>query len=99
MTVLATAGEEAVQQAINALDAAGVGPIPVSGQDASAAGIQNLLLGNQTVTVYKPIQAEAETAVKAIPDARLIRLEGLGHSPQVEAPARFLATLTAAIAP
>ena len=59
------ANDNLAQQAINALDAAGVGPIPVSGQDASAAGIQNLLLGNQTVTVYKPIQAEAETAVKA----------------------------------
>ena len=59
------ANDNLAQQAINALDAAGVGPIPVSGQDASAAGIQNLLLGNQTVTVYKPIQAEAETAVQA----------------------------------
>ena len=39
--------------------------VPVSGQDASAAGIQNILLGNQTMTVYKPIQAEAETAVQA----------------------------------
>ena len=59
------ANDNLAQQAINALDAAGVGPIPVSGQDASAAGIQNLLLGNQTMTVYKPIQAEAETAVQA----------------------------------
>ena len=59
------ANDNLAQQAINALEAAGVGPIPLSGQDASAAGIQNILLGNQTMTVYKPIQAEAETAVKA----------------------------------
>jgi D-xylose transport system substrate-binding protein len=33
---------------INAVEAAGFGPIPVSGQDATAAGIQNILLGKQT---------------------------------------------------
>jgi D-xylose transport system substrate-binding protein len=59
------ANDNLAQQAINALEAAGVGPVPLSGQDASAAGIQNILLGNQTMTVYKPIQAEAETAVQA----------------------------------
>jgi D-xylose transport system substrate-binding protein len=47
---------------INALEAAGVGPVPVSGQDATAAGIQNVLLGKQTVSVYKPIQDEAGVA-------------------------------------
>jgi D-xylose transport system substrate-binding protein len=43
---------------INALEAAGVGPVPLSGQDATQAGIQNVLLGKQTVSVYKPIQDE-----------------------------------------
>ena len=47
---------------INALEAAGVGPVPLSGQDATAAGIQNVLLGKQTVSVYKPIQDEAGVA-------------------------------------
>jgi D-xylose transport system substrate-binding protein len=47
---------------INALEAAGVGPVPLSGQDATQAGIQNVLLGNQTVSVYKPIQDEAGVA-------------------------------------
>ena len=59
------ANDNLAQQAINALDAAGVGPVPMSGQDASAAGILNILLGNQTMTVYKPIAAEAEVAAKA----------------------------------
>ena len=59
------ANDNLAQQAINALDAAGVGPVPMSGQDASAAGIQNILLGNQTMTVYKPIAAVAEVAAKA----------------------------------
>jgi D-xylose transport system substrate-binding protein len=59
------ANDNLAQQAINALEAAGVGPVPMSGQDASAAGIQNILLGKQTMTVYKPIQAEADVASKA----------------------------------
>lgn len=59
------ANDNLAQQAINALEAAGIGPVPVSGQDASATGIQNILLGNQTMTVYKPIQAEADIAAKA----------------------------------
>jgi D-xylose transport system substrate-binding protein len=47
---------------INALESAGVGPIPVSGQDATQAGMQNIALGLQTVSVYKPIQDEAGVA-------------------------------------
>jgi D-xylose transport system substrate-binding protein len=47
---------------INAVEAAGFGPIPVSGQDATAEGIQNVALGLQTVSVYKPIQDEAGVA-------------------------------------
>ncbi len=39
--------------------------VPLSGQDATAAGIQNILLGKQTMTVYKPIQAEADVAANA----------------------------------
>jgi D-xylose transport system substrate-binding protein len=48
---------------INALQGAGVtGTVPVSGQDATQAGIQNVLLGRQTVSVYKPIQDEVGVA-------------------------------------
>jgi D-xylose transport system substrate-binding protein len=47
---------------INAVDAAGIGPIPVSGQDATSEGIQNIALGLQTVSVYKPIQDEVGVA-------------------------------------
>jgi len=56
------ANDNLAQQAINALEAAGVGSVPLSGQDASAVGIQNILLGKQTMTVYKPIEAEAKVA-------------------------------------
>ena len=34
-------------------------------RDATAAGIQNIALGKQAMTVYKPIQAEADVAAKA----------------------------------
>lgn len=52
---------------IAALENAGVDPttVPVSGQDATQAGIQNVLLGKQTMSVYKPIKAEAAVAVQA----------------------------------
>jgi D-xylose transport system substrate-binding protein len=59
---------------INALEAAGLEPteIPISGQDATAAGIQNILLGKQTMSVYKPIEAEAKVAA----DVALALLRG-----------------------
>jgi D-xylose transport system substrate-binding protein len=59
------ANDNLATQAINAFEAAGVGPVPMSGQDATAAGIQQIVLGTQTMTVYKPIQAEADVAAKA----------------------------------
>jgi D-xylose transport system substrate-binding protein len=46
----------------NAVDAAKMDPIPISGQDATAEGMQNILLGRQTMSVYKPVQEEAGLA-------------------------------------
>jgi D-xylose transport system substrate-binding protein len=37
--------------------------VPVSGQDASPPGLQNILLGKQVATVYKPFQLEAQASV------------------------------------
>ena len=56
------ANDGLANSAINAMEAAGIEKAPVSGQDATVAGIQNILLGKQTMTVYKPIQSEAEVA-------------------------------------
>ncbi len=54
---------------ISALKNAGMSPsdagIPISGQDATVGGIQNILAGDQAMTVYKPIKAEAEAAARA----------------------------------
>ena len=56
------ANDGLANSAINALESAGIGPIPVSGQDATEAGMQNIALGKQTVSVYKPILDEASVA-------------------------------------
>jgi len=47
---------------ISALKNANLKPIPLTGQDATVAGIQNILAGWQSMTVYKPIKAEANAA-------------------------------------
>ena len=46
----------------SALKNQGLDQIPVTGQDATAAGIQRVLAGEQSMTVYKAIKAEAEAA-------------------------------------
>jgi D-xylose transport system substrate-binding protein len=38
------------------------GQVPVTGQDASVAGLQNILAGDQCMTVYKAIKKEADAA-------------------------------------
>ncbi|MGB0100527.1 MAG: substrate-binding domain-containing protein [Nocardioides sp.] len=38
------------------------GKVPVTGQDASVEGLQNILAGNQCMTVYKNVALEAQTA-------------------------------------
>jgi D-xylose transport system substrate-binding protein len=40
------------------------GKVPVTGQDASIEGLQNILAGDQCMTVYKNTNLEAETAAK-----------------------------------
>jgi D-xylose transport system substrate-binding protein len=54
--------------AISALKSAGLTPIPVTGQDATAQGVQNIISGWQCMTVYKSIQAEASAAATAAND-------------------------------
>ena len=49
---------------ISALKNHGLKPIPVTGQDATAQGVQNILSGWQTMSVYKSIKLEANAAAK-----------------------------------
>ena len=49
--------------AIAAMKSAGLSPLPpITGQDAELAAIQRILAGEQSMTVYKAIKAEAEAA-------------------------------------
>jgi D-xylose transport system substrate-binding protein len=52
--------------AIAAMKGNGVDPkkIPTTGQDAELAGIQRILAGEQYMTVYKALKAEAEKAAE-----------------------------------
>ena len=50
--------------AISALKARKLKQIPVTGQDATLEGVQNILSGDQCMTVYKDIKAEADAASK-----------------------------------
>jgi len=49
---------------ISALKARKLKPIPVTGQDATAQGVQNIISGWQTMSVYKSIKLEAGAASK-----------------------------------
>jgi D-xylose transport system substrate-binding protein len=52
--------------AIVALEAQGLaGEVPVTGQDATVQGLQNIALGTQCMTVYKPVPQEAQAAAEA----------------------------------
>lgn len=70
-----------------------------------------LLIGQRDATAFRASSAPeslrsrvqtvpeaAETAVRRFRDARLVRLEALGHSPQVEDPVTFHAALARALA-
>lgn len=50
---------------VQALAAAGLaGQVPVTGQDADLAGVQRIVTGTQTMTVYKPIQTLSQEIAK-----------------------------------
>ena len=59
------ANDGLAQGIIAALKGAGMnGKVLVTGQDASDAGITNILIGDQSMTVYKSLQAQAQAAAK-----------------------------------
>ena len=49
---------------VSALKARKLKQIPVTGQDATTQGLQNILTGDQCMTVYKAIKKEADAAAK-----------------------------------
>ncbi|PSJ43582.1 alpha/beta fold hydrolase [Allosphingosinicella deserti] len=83
---------------------------PVAAELPRIAVPTTLIIGQRDLTAFRggtaPVPAKvrtvpqaAEEAVTRIPGARLVRLDELGHSPQVEAPARFQSVLIEALGP
>ncbi|GAA0582129.1 substrate-binding domain-containing protein [Paractinoplanes ferrugineus] len=60
------------------------GKVPVTGQDATVQGLQNILTGDQCLTVYKAIEPEAEAAGKLA--AQLFKGEKPAVSEQLKDP-------------
>ncbi len=59
------ANDPIASSVVTVLKNQGMPPILLSGQDATITGLQNILSGWQTMTVYKPIKLEAEAAAEA----------------------------------
>jgi D-xylose transport system substrate-binding protein len=59
---VAAANDGLANAVVTALQAKKLKPIPVSGQDATSQGVQNVISGWQSGTVYKPIKQEADAA-------------------------------------
>ncbi|WP_232474210.1 alpha/beta fold hydrolase [Sphingomonas sp. MA1305] len=85
---------------------------PVAAELPRLAVPTTLIIGERDRTAFRASSAPddrranvhtvpqaAEEAVGRIPGARLIRLDDLGHAPQVEAPAVFLGALRSTLAP
>ena len=59
------ANDTMAQSVINVLKSQGLaGKVAVSGQDATAGGLDNILSGTQCFTIYKPVAGEADVAIK-----------------------------------
>jgi D-xylose transport system substrate-binding protein len=61
---VAAANDGLANAVVTALKAKKLDPIPVSGQDATAGGVQNVISGWQSGTVYKSIKLEANAAAQ-----------------------------------
>jgi D-xylose transport system substrate-binding protein len=59
------ADDTMAQAVINVLKARGLaGKVAVSGQDATAGGLDDIMAGSQCFTVYRPVAGEADVAIK-----------------------------------
>jgi len=58
------ANDTMAQSVINVLQSQGLaGKVAVSGQDATAGGLDNVMAGTQCFTIYKPVNGEADVAI------------------------------------
>jgi D-xylose transport system substrate-binding protein len=59
------ANDTMAQSVINVLKSQSLaGKVAVSGQDATAGGLDNVMSGTQCFTIYKPVAGEADVAIK-----------------------------------
>jgi D-xylose transport system substrate-binding protein len=61
------------------------GKVPVTGQDATVQGLQNILAGDQCMTVYKAVKKEADAASElaiALAKGEQKTVSGTSHDPQ-----------------
>jgi D-xylose transport system substrate-binding protein len=59
------ANDTMAQSVVNVLKSQGLaGNVAVSGQDATAGGLDNIMSGTQCFTIYKPVAGEADVAIK-----------------------------------
>ena len=80
---VAAANDGLANAVVTALKAKKLSPIPLSGQDATAQGVQNIISGWQSGTVYKPAKIEAPAAADARDRADQGRVaEGQRHDEQ-----------------
>jgi D-xylose transport system substrate-binding protein len=79
--------------AIQALKTAGLEGVPVTGQDATVEGIQNIVQGFQCMTVYKAIKAEAEAAAElaiALRNGERPEVDAVTDNGSIEVPSLLL---------
>nr|WP_186668467.1 D-xylose ABC transporter substrate-binding protein [Sporosarcina sp. BP05] len=80
--------------AIQALAAAGLaGQVPVAGQDADLAGVQRIVTGTQTMTVYKPIKMLTQEMAKlavAMAKGEKVSAEQKVNNGKIEVPSVLL---------
>ena len=66
INAVAAANDGLAGAVVASLKAHKLKPIPLSGQDATPQGVQNILSGWQTMTVYKSVKAEAAAAARVV---------------------------------
>jgi len=79
---VAAANDGLANAVVTALKAAKLKPVPLSGQDATAQGVQNIISGWQTMTVYKAVPLEAKAAAAVA--VKLLKGQPLGAAQTVK---------------
>jgi D-xylose transport system substrate-binding protein len=87
---VAAANDGIANAVVVALKSHKLNPIPLSGQDASTQGVQNIISGWQTMTVFKDVRKLAAAAAKAavaivkgtkVPTTGMIKTKGRSSEP------------------